>query len=172
MTQNTVDTEMAEDDWIAPLKSTSAPSRPALSKSNSAESVTIAQQHAALVKDIQVETEKQEQITASLTKSFIPRSPLKTTASQEHLLSKQTSTAELQRNFPTGASFTPVGSPTRKQPGEGALSASKAKLYSVLRSAKGIFASSAGASASAKMEALFEASLLSCLEMINKHNQW
>ncbi|KAF2403787.1 hypothetical protein EJ06DRAFT_293656 [Trichodelitschia bisporula] len=49
-------------------------------------------------------------------------------------------------------SMTPAGSPKRHN--DGPLSASKAKLYSVLRSAKGIFASSAGISAQAKVEAL------------------
>lgn len=52
---------------------------------------------------------------------------------------------------------TPVGSPPRSPSGrrllDGPLSASKAKFYSVLKSAKGIFAMSAGASASAKIEA-------------------
>jgi hypothetical protein len=48
---------------------------------------------------------------------------------------------------------TPAGSP-RRTLGDGPLSATKAKLYSALRSAKGIFASSAGVSAQAKMEAL------------------
>jgi hypothetical protein len=53
---------------------------------------------------------------------------------------------------------TPTVSPPRSPSGrrllDGPLSASKAKFYSVLKSAKGIFASSAGASAHAKMEAL------------------
>jgi hypothetical protein len=53
---------------------------------------------------------------------------------------------------------TPTGSPPRSPSGrrllDGPLSASKAKFYSVLKSAKGIFASSAGISAHAKMEAL------------------
>ena len=53
---------------------------------------------------------------------------------------------------------TPIASPPRSPSGrkllDGPLSASKAKLYSVLKSAKGIFASSAGVSAQAKMEAL------------------
>lgn len=53
---------------------------------------------------------------------------------------------------PSVESFTPAGSPKRMA--DGPLSASKAKLYSVLKSAKGIFASSAGVSAQAKMEAL------------------
>lgn len=51
-------------------------------------------------------------------------------------------------------SNTPAGSPSGKKHGEGPLSASKAKLMSVFKSAKGIFASSAGVSAQAKMETL------------------
>ncbi|KAK4991481.1 hypothetical protein LTR66_006549 [Elasticomyces elasticus] len=51
-------------------------------------------------------------------------------------------------------STTPAGSPMGKRYPDGPLSASKAKLYSVLNRAKGIFASSAGVSAEAKMEAL------------------
>ena len=50
------------------------------------------------------------------------------------------------------ASTTPSDSPKRY--GEGPLSASKAKLYSVLKSAKGIFASSASVSAQARLEML------------------
>lgn len=50
-------------------------------------------------------------------------------------------------------STTPAGSPTRWG-GDGPLSASKAKFQSFLRSAKGMFASSAAASAQAKMEAM------------------
>lgn len=53
------------------------------------------------------------------------------------------------------SSATPAGSPSKSRYyGDGPLSASKAKLFSVLKSAKGIFASSAGASAQAKLEAL------------------
>ena len=49
-------------------------------------------------------------------------------------------------------STTPLNSPKRNA--EGPLSASKAKLYSVLKSAKGIFASSASVSAQARLEML------------------
>ena len=50
-------------------------------------------------------------------------------------------------------STTPAGSPPSKKHHDGPLSASKNKLYSVLKSAKSIFASSASASAAAKLEA-------------------
>ena len=50
-------------------------------------------------------------------------------------------------------STTPAGSPSTKKSQDGPLSASKSKLYSVLKSAKSIFASSASTSAAAKLEA-------------------
>lgn len=50
-------------------------------------------------------------------------------------------------------STTPAGSPPSKKQHDGPLSASKNRLYSVLKSAKSIFASSASASAAAKLEA-------------------
>ncbi|KAI9672299.1 MAG: hypothetical protein M1831_002115 [Alyxoria varia] len=57
-------------------------------------------------------------------------------------------------NMHQDKSTTPPGSPVSKWNMDGPLSASKAKFNSFLKSAKGIFASSAAASASAKMETL------------------
>ncbi|KAI9811060.1 MAG: hypothetical protein M1827_005642 [Pycnora praestabilis] len=54
----------------------------------------------------------------------------------------------------TQDSMTPIGSPVARKAMDGPLSASKAKLSSILKSAKGIFASSAGVSAQAKLETL------------------
>ncbi|KAF2096680.1 hypothetical protein NA57DRAFT_78278 [Rhizodiscina lignyota] len=56
-------------------------------------------------------------------------------------------------DMPSRETTTPAGSPNKKY-ADGPLSASKAKLYSVLKSAKGIFASSAAVSAQAKSEVL------------------
>ena len=53
---------------------------------------------------------------------------------------------------PTYESTTPYGSPRRMM--EGPLSASKSKLQSIMKTAKGLFTSSAGVSAAAKMETL------------------
>ena len=50
-------------------------------------------------------------------------------------------------------STTPAGSPPSKKSHEGPLSASKNRLYSMLKSAKSVFASSSSASAAAKLEA-------------------
>ena len=59
-----------------------------------------------------------------------------------------------RHNNPHQASYTPAGTPVSKRQGDGPISASKAKLSSILKSARGIFASSAGVSAQAKMETL------------------
>ena len=58
----------------------------------------------------------------------------------------------------TLASTTPAGSPPSKKFNDGPLSASKNRLWSAIKSAKNIFASSASASAAAKLEAHNESS--------------
>ena len=57
-------------------------------------------------------------------------------------------------------SETPAGTPARKYHGDGPLSASKSKLQSIMKTARGLFTSSAGVSAQAKMETLSPASML------------
>ena len=49
---------------------------------------------------------------------------------------------------------TPAGTPAVKRNADGPISASKSKLQSIMRTARGLFTSSAGVSAQAKMEAL------------------
>lgn len=51
-------------------------------------------------------------------------------------------------------STTPVGTPSSKRYPDGPLSASKSKLQSIMKTARGLFTSSAGVSAQAKMETL------------------
>ena len=51
-------------------------------------------------------------------------------------------------------STTPTGSPSSKRYVDGPLSASKSKLQSIMKTARGLFSSSAGVSAQAKMETL------------------
>ena len=52
------------------------------------------------------------------------------------------------------ASTTPLGSPSSKRYVDGPLSASKSKLQSIMKTAKGLFSSSAGVSAQAKIDLL------------------
>ena len=54
----------------------------------------------------------------------------------------------------TEQSTTPTGSPSSKRYVDGPLSASKSKLQSIMKTARGLFSSSAGVSAQAKMETL------------------
>lgn len=53
-----------------------------------------------------------------------------------------------------GGSTTPIGSPMAHRHLDGTLSASKSKLQSIMKTARGLFSSSAGISAQAKMETL------------------
>ena len=55
---------------------------------------------------------------------------------------------------PTDPSTTPLGSPSSRRYVDGPLSASKSKLQSIMKTARGLFSSSAGVSAQAKMETL------------------
>ena len=56
-------------------------------------------------------------------------------------------------------STTPAGSPASKSHHDGPLNASKSKLQSIMKSARGLFTSSAGVSAQAKMETLSPSSM-------------
>ena len=57
------------------------------------------------------------------------------------------------------SSTTPVGTPVSARLAEGPISASKSKLQSIMKTARGLFTSSAGASAQAKMELRNQAKL-------------
>ena len=60
----------------------------------------------------------------------------------------------LDSSTPTNPSTTPLGSPSSRRYVDGPLSASKSKLQSIMKTARGLFSSSAGVSAQAKMETL------------------
>ncbi|WPG99956.1 Hypothetical protein R9X50_00277900 [Acrodontium crateriforme] len=116
-----------EDDWIAPTKSKAAqltPAKPPMhQKSISTTNIP------------------------SATKRALP-------GALGHL--KANSVSDLQfaaRPSSMAESTTPVGSPLAKRFNDGPLSASKNRLWSALKSAKSIFASSASISAAAKLEA-------------------
>ena len=60
----------------------------------------------------------------------------------------------LDSSTPKTQSTTPLGSPSSRRYVDGPLSASKSKLQSIMKTARGLFSSSAGVSAQAKMETL------------------
>lgn len=72
---------------------------------------------------------------------------------QEERQQKAISVSNPSTYYAPAESTTPAGSPPRKKSHDGPLSASKNKFYSVLKSAKTMFASSTSASAAAKLEA-------------------
>lgn len=156
-----------DDDWIKPVRSAAvaekeAP-RPALFRTRTAENI----QHNEKVKEIEPEMAAPTQ-QESPRRRFSPSRPKmpfghKKTVSASVITSPtRAAMAPVGSQKPISVSnpafqaddttTTPAGSPRRHL--DGAVSATKAKLYSALRSAKGIFASSAGVSAQAKMEAL------------------
>lgn len=85
-------------------------------------------------------------------------SPAKVATAPQHA-HHQKNTSVSNPNFPPGSGATTpvansIASPTKQKFAEAPISASKAKLYSVFKSAKGMFGSSAAASAQAKMNSL------------------
>ncbi|KAL2352738.1 hypothetical protein BJ546DRAFT_179374 [Cryomyces antarcticus] len=155
-----------DDDWIAPIK-TSAPvvnhNRPLPSASHTADPTEQTDRKPStrvFVVDSPTKTDTSARPIVGIghqksTSTTALVSPTKTSTAPDVAHKKTISVSN--PNFSTAQNLqttTPAGSPAGKRYMDGPLSASKAKLYSVLKSAKGIFASSAGVSAQAKMEAL------------------
>lgn len=84
-------------------------------------------------------------------------SPMKLLPNPEINLHKKAVSVSFPSTQPV-ISTTPAGKPSVKTHHEGPLSASKSKLQSIMKSARGLFTSSAGVSAQAKMETLSPAS--------------
>jgi Inner centromere protein, ARK binding region len=161
-----------EDDWtLPPLKTGAEQPRPQLSKSRSVdvmeqfagkESVGGAQlgfadaeRHAAKIKSparketIQGPSQLQYAFDKSASTTHLP-SP--TQIQRQAPLHQKAVSVSNPQMAPADAA-TPTGSPSRLNT-DGHLSASKSKLQSIMRSARGLFTSSAGISAQAKLEAL------------------
>ena len=79
--------------------------------------------------------------------------------SQQQVLTHKKAISISNPVLPPIPSTTPAGSPTSKLHHDGPLVASKSKLQSIMRSARGLFTSSAGVSAQAKMETLSPSSM-------------
>ena len=127
----------SDDDWIAPTK-------PAQQKT-----VQTIQQQAA-VKESTPERPALHQKSISTTQIPSPGRP-ETAADSRHHKAISVSNPNLAHELKE--TTTPAGSPPTKKNHDGTLSASKNKLFSMFKSAKSIFASSASTSAAAKLEA-------------------
>ena len=157
-------TDEEDDDWIQPPQSQpTAPSRPQLSKSISAD----------VMEDIrgkqtvcghQFDVDRNEKATkgASPLRQGYPSQPngfeaLTAVSDKEPGLPPRPSENTRMNSgnaVVTDQSTTPNGSPSSKRYVDGPLSASKSKLQSIMKTARGLFSSSAGVSAQAKMETL------------------
>lgn len=98
-----------------------------------------------------------ERIYSQPALAYTPKSPLKTAAqSLLETAAAPTSTLEPETSHGgfTKTSTTPTSTPSPKRYVDGPLSASKSKLQSIMKTARGLFTSSAGISAQAKMETM------------------
>lgn len=131
--------EDEDDDWIAPTK-------PAQVLKSKASEATIQQVTVDAVSPARPTMHQKSLSTMTI------MSPEKANATAESRHQKATSVSH--PNLAEALdSTTPAGSPMGKSQRDGPLSASKNRLWSALKSAKSIFASSASASAAAKLEA-------------------
>lgn len=83
-----------------------------------------------------------------------PTSPAKATEGAATKAIRGTAACGWDDSTPTNLSTTPLDSPSPRRYVDGPLSASKSKLQSIMKTARGLFSSSAGVSAQAKMETL------------------
>ena len=83
-----------------------------------------------------------------------PQSPAKAAGAAATQAARETAASDWDSPTPPNQSTTPLGSPASRRYVDGPLSASKLKLQSIMKTARGLFSSSAGVSAQAKMETL------------------
>lgn len=142
MMNGDADLEDDDDDWIAPTKPTGQPAQSKhLMQDAQQQSTTPAGSPARYAF---------HQKSISTTQIPTPPRPVSSHGLQK---SQSISNPSLANAAGVMASKTPAGTPAGRKHHDGPLSASKNKLWSALKSAKSIFASSASASAAAKLEA-------------------
>jgi hypothetical protein len=85
---------------------------------------------------------------------FRSRSPFEAGEKGQSKMAESPTKSAAETEQPSKSSTTPRGTPASKRYVDGPLSASKSKLQSIMKTARGLFTSSAGVSAQAKMETL------------------
>lgn len=159
-----------EDDWIqSPQAQRPMPNRPQLAKSISADVMEDIRGKEKVSGNLSEETRQPNINDASMkllpaTAKSVGRAPAAAASKSsppgdrtQKASPKAPGTAESfypDLGQPEDASATPVGSPSSKRYVDGTLSASKTKLQSIMKTARGLFSSSAGVSAQAKMETM------------------
>lgn len=170
---NDDDEDEDEDDWIQPPQPpTHASSRPQLSKSISADVMegirgkqTISDEDFGLHENKTGASKDKSNVAPLATAKGKQEFPRRASASQ-HASPKRNGSCGVESSvndatisdvkipYSLDESTTPMGSPSSKRYVDGPLSASKSKLQSIMKTARGLFSSSAGVSAQAKMETL------------------
>ena len=152
-----------DDDWIKPLNTTPDAQRPGLTKSHTMDMMEqIPERDTVGDLDFHIPAPEQwyqRSPSDEPGRSSPPKFGHIKSASTITLVSPGKAATErmghaknISVSNPQQGSTTPYGSPKRMM--DGPLSASKSKLQSIMKTAKGLFSSSAGISAAAKMEAL------------------
>ncbi|KAK0272006.1 hypothetical protein LTR35_013176 [Friedmanniomyces endolithicus] len=139
-TGDEVEAEDEDDDWIAP-------SKPAVATQRKSVVQTAPSSHTP-----QGSPKRPAMHQKSISTTQMP-SPSRPVIPAGHQKAQSVSHPNLANAAGMMSSTTPIGSPIGKKHHDGPLSASKNKLWSAFKSAKNIFASSASASAAAKLEA-------------------
>ncbi|KAK5732522.1 hypothetical protein LTR17_010461 [Elasticomyces elasticus] len=135
-----VEAEDEDDDWIAPSKPAQAAQGKAVA------------QPALLSQTPEGSPRRPVMHQKSISTTQMP-SPTRPAIPTGHQKAQSVSHPNLANAAGLMSSTTPMGSPAGKKHHDGPLSASKSRLWSALKTAKNIFASSASASAAAKLEA-------------------
>lgn len=164
-----------DDDWIKPpQKQIGEPKRPQLPKSTSVDVMEdirgkrnisdqqfgignydrdTVKESSPLRQNTNVDSHHNERSFSALVYSKSPK-----TDARNHLemavKPKATLEPALSHENPSKTSTIPVSTPSSKRNVDGPLSASKSKLQSIMKTARGLFTSSAGVSAQAKMETM------------------
>ncbi|KAI4282975.1 MAG: hypothetical protein L6R35_005281 [Caloplaca aegaea] len=142
-----------DDDWIQPPSMpTKLSPRPQLSKSISAD-VMENLRGKINISDEQFGNNGHEQPQSARRHSLSSdRESPAVTSSRQAALGAPASPLKTVQSHQTISSTTPLGTPVSTRHADGPISASKSKLQSIMKTARGLFTSSAGASAQAKME--------------------
>ncbi|KAI4114293.1 MAG: hypothetical protein LQ345_004901 [Seirophora villosa] len=142
-----------DDDWIQPPSMpTKLSPRPQLSKSISAD-VMENLRGKTNISDEQFGKSSHEQPQSARRHSLSSdRDSPAVTSSRQAPLGAAASPLKAVQSYSAISSTTPLGTPVSARHADGPISASKSKLQSIMKTARGLFTSSAGASAQAKME--------------------
>lgn len=142
-------TPNAEEDWIKPMSSPFQPypstTKAMTSKPSEPPTSDAPEQPSSPLKSAATQKTTRTHVRQT---SEIPRGKAATPAfsSPQRFGHQKSASVNIDNNMTT----TPIGSPNRQ---DGPLSASKSRLQSIVRSAKGLFTSSGGVSAAARQEA-------------------